>query len=113
MEEVDKYFIFSEDIKVSESKFSFEYIAQKTIKRTFDILISGLGLIISFPVWILNSLAIIIESGAPIFIKQRRVGRNGDIFHVLKFRSMDKKAHTESPTEHVDNREERITVVAG
>ncbi len=51
------------------------------------------------------------ESGGPIFITQERVGKDKRIFKILKFRSMDKKAHEESPTNHKANRTERITKV--
>lgn len=82
------------------------------LKRTFDILISLIGLIISFPIWLLCALAIAIESGSPIFIKQERIGKNGKIFHVIKFRSMDKTAHKECPGSHdFKERDQRVTKV--
>lgn len=62
-------------------------------KRFFDILLSGIGLLLSFPVWVLSFIAIVMESGSPIFIKQKRVGKDGKIFYVLKFRSMGKNTH--------------------
>lgn len=83
----------------------------KVLKRTLDILLSGALLIISGPLWVLVSLAIIMESGGPIFITQERVGKHGKIFRVLKFRSMDKKAHTECPTSHVHEKDKRVTKV--
>jgi lipopolysaccharide/colanic/teichoic acid biosynthesis glycosyltransferase len=82
-----------------------------TIKRAFDIILSGIGIVVFFPVWVFSSIAIIMESGGPIFISQERVGKDGWIFHILKFRSMDKEAHKESPVEHAGEREKRITRV--
>lgn len=79
------------------------------MKRAFDIILSGIGLVISIPVWAISSIAIVMESGGPIFIRQKRIGKGGKIFWILKFRSMDKKAHRESPTNHTNNRSERIT----
>jgi lipopolysaccharide/colanic/teichoic acid biosynthesis glycosyltransferase len=81
------------------------------LKRTLDIILSGTLLIISSPIWVLVSIAIIIESGGPVFITQERVGKHGKIFHVLKFRSMDKKAHTECPTSHAHEKDKRVTKV--
>ena len=86
-------------------------VCSKVIKRTLDILLSGTFLIISSPVWVLVSLAIVMESGGPIFFSQERVGKHGKIFHVLKFRSMDKKAHTECPASHAHEKDKRITKV--
>jgi lipopolysaccharide/colanic/teichoic acid biosynthesis glycosyltransferase len=57
-------------------------------KRAFDIVLSGAGLVLSWPVWGLFGLAIKVEDGGDVFYGQERVGRNGRIFRVLKFRSM-------------------------
>ena len=47
------------------------------LKRLFDILLSGIGIIGSSPLWLLFSLAIILEDGFPIFYAQERVGKGG------------------------------------
>jgi lipopolysaccharide/colanic/teichoic acid biosynthesis glycosyltransferase len=62
-------------------------------KRVCDILLSGIGLVISVPVWVFSAIAIVIESGGPIFIRQKRVGKDGKVFYILKFRSMGKNTH--------------------
>lgn len=81
----------------------------KVMKRSLDIILSSIGLIASFPIWVLSSIAIIMDSGSPLFIEQERVGKNGDIFRILKFRTMDKNAHRESPVNHIGEREKHIT----
>ena len=58
------------------------------MKRTFDTLLSGFGLVLSAPVWAAAAAAIKIDDGGPIFFRQARVGQNGSTFTVLKFRSM-------------------------
>jgi len=58
------------------------------IKRIFDIVFSLLGLIITFPVFIVLALAIILESRGGIFYKQERIGKNFKPFILYKFRSM-------------------------
>ncbi|MGA9351524.1 MAG: sugar transferase [Anaerolineae bacterium] len=57
-------------------------------KRTMDILISGIGLIILAPLFPIMALAIYIDSPGPIFYTQERVGKGGRIFRLFKFRSM-------------------------
>jgi len=57
-------------------------------KRTFDVTLSGLGLVASVPVWMVCAIAIKVEDGGPVFFAQERVGRDGRVFRVLKFRSM-------------------------
>jgi lipopolysaccharide/colanic/teichoic acid biosynthesis glycosyltransferase len=66
-------------------------------KRIFDITLSGAGLILSLPVWALSAVAVVMESGGPIFIKQKRMGEKGRIFYILKFRSMGKDTHNGAP----------------
>ncbi|MDX2281756.1 MAG: sugar transferase [Saprospiraceae bacterium] len=57
-------------------------------KRTFDIIVSLLGLIILTPVLILTALIVAFRLGRPVFFKQTRPGLNGTPFKMLKFRSM-------------------------
>ena len=58
------------------------------MKRAFDLALSGTGLILSAPVWAVAAAAIKLEDGGPVFFRQPRVGQNGTLFTVLKFRSM-------------------------
>ena len=51
-------------------------------------LLALVGLIVSFPVGVLTAILIKLESRGPVFYKQERVGKNGHIFNVIKFRSM-------------------------
>jgi lipopolysaccharide/colanic/teichoic acid biosynthesis glycosyltransferase len=53
-----------------------------------DIGLSGIGLLVSSPLWAIISLAVKLEDGGPVFLAQDRVGRLGRTFRVLKFRSM-------------------------
>ncbi len=57
-------------------------------KRLFDIIFSGLAIIILSPIFILTAIAIRLESKGPILFKSKRVGTNYTIFDFLKFRSM-------------------------
>jgi len=67
------------------------------MKRGVDILISLWALIILIPVMIIVFLWIKFESkGSAIFV-QKRVGRNGSVFHMYKFRSMEANAVTNGP----------------
>ncbi|MDD4873768.1 MAG: sugar transferase [Dehalococcoidales bacterium] len=58
------------------------------MKRLFDFTISLLGLVVISPVLIITALLVKITSGSPVFYKQARVGLNGRIFQLLKFRTM-------------------------
>jgi lipopolysaccharide/colanic/teichoic acid biosynthesis glycosyltransferase len=58
------------------------------IKRIFDLLLSGIGLLLSAPLWAVFAAAIKLEDGGPVFFPQQRVGRGGRTFTALKFRSM-------------------------
>lgn len=57
-------------------------------KRTFDVVLSGVGLVVSAPVWAVIAALIKLEDGGPIFYDQERSGRHGVPFKVRKFRSM-------------------------
>ena len=58
------------------------------MKRTFDMALAGVGLILSSPLWVVFAAAIKLEDGGPVFYSQERVGFGGRVFEALKFRSM-------------------------
>lgn len=58
------------------------------LKRFFDIIISGVALILLLPVWIAVALAIKLDSKGPVLFKQERRTKDGRIFMMYKFRSM-------------------------
>jgi exopolysaccharide biosynthesis polyprenyl glycosylphosphotransferase len=61
---------------------------QLLTKRAFDLIISSILLFVSLPIMIAVAVAIKLDSPGPIIFKQRRVGENGGIFTMYKFRSM-------------------------
>jgi lipopolysaccharide/colanic/teichoic acid biosynthesis glycosyltransferase len=59
-----------------------------SVKRAFDVGLSGLGLILSSPLWLVIAALVKLESRGPVFFSQARVGERGRAFEALKFRSM-------------------------
>ena len=57
-------------------------------KRVLDIGLASIGIVLSSPLWILAAVAVKLEDGGPVFYPQRRYGRGGQIFRLLKFRTM-------------------------
>lgn len=58
------------------------------VKRVFDILASGVGIIVLSPILIIISIAIKLDSQGEVLFKQKRVGKNEKTFNILKFRTM-------------------------
>jgi exopolysaccharide biosynthesis polyprenyl glycosylphosphotransferase len=65
---------------------------QRLVKRGFDLFFGILATLLALPLMALISLLILIFEGRPIFFVQKRVGENGKIFEVYKFRTMVKNA---------------------
>jgi lipopolysaccharide/colanic/teichoic acid biosynthesis glycosyltransferase len=57
-------------------------------KRALDVMLSGVGLVLSSPVWLALAAAIKLEDGGPVFFSQERAGEGGRVFRAWKFRSM-------------------------
>ena len=57
-------------------------------KRTIDIIGAGLGLILLSPIIAVVACAVKFTSKGPVFFSQKRVGKNGELFEMYKFRSM-------------------------
>ena len=58
------------------------------VKRTLDLVIAGVGLVVAAPLGVLIAVAIRCASPGPVIFRQTRVGRRGKTFSMLKFRTM-------------------------
>lgn len=81
------------------------------MKRLFDILVSGAGLIAFSPVALLIMIAIKIEDGGPVFFSQARVGKDCRVFDAFKFRSMIVDAERGTGAVQATENDPRVTRV--
>ena len=61
---------------------------RRAVKRAFDIVAAGVVLVVAAPVIAAVAVAVKVTSPGPVLYRQERVGRRGDVFRVMKFRSM-------------------------
>lgn len=80
-------------------------------KRILDIILSFGGLIVLSPIFLIISLAIIIDDPGPVLFTQKRLGKNKKYFKLHKFRSMKMSTPHDRPTHMLDNPEQYITKV--
>jgi len=83
------------------------------LKRLFDLVFSICLLFLASPVLVLTAIAIRLEDGvaAPLIYRQRRVGRDGIVFELMKFRSMRVNAETDSGPRFASDDDDRVTRV--
>jgi exopolysaccharide biosynthesis polyprenyl glycosylphosphotransferase len=62
------------------------------LKRTFDVVIAGLVLLLTLPIMLIAAVAIKLDSRGPVLFRQVRVGKDGELFEMLKLRSMVQEA---------------------
>lgn len=84
---------------------------QRFVKRLFDIILSGLALIILSPVFLITAIAIRREDHGPVFYTQERVTLNGRHFQIYKFRSMIVDAEKDGRPRPAGRNDDRITKV--
>lgn len=84
---------------------------QKYGKRLLDILLSGCGIVVLSPVYLILALAIKIDDPGPVFFRQKRVGIHKTYFNILKFRTMKMETPRDVPTHLLENPEQYITRV--
>lgn len=70
-----------EEAQVSVRRLSFG-------KRALDLFLALIGLLLSSPLWLVIAVAIKLDDGGPVFYRQNRWGRGGEVFSLLKFRTM-------------------------
>lgn len=61
---------------------------QRQIKRAFDLVLGSISLVLSLPIMIISALIIWLQDRGPILFKQQRIGENGRLFTMYKFRTM-------------------------
>lgn len=93
----------SEMTQVKKSDITYRFV-----KRTFDILISGLSLILLSPLFLVIAALIKIDSKGKVFYKHKRIGKNGETIYLYKFRSMysDSKERLEELLKNPEIRKE-------
>lgn len=96
------YLVFSDGFTQGRVTFS--------VKRLLDLVLSIVGLLLALPIGIATALAIKLESPGPVFYGQTRVGKDGRVFTVYKFRSMRTDAEKGGPQWAAKN-DSRVTRV--
>jgi sugar transferase (PEP-CTERM system associated) len=80
-------------------------------KRAIDIVVSMLGLVLATPLALLTAIAIKLDSPGPVLYRQQRVGQNGRLFNLYKFRSMFHGAEAETGPVWTTAKDPRVTRV--
>ena len=84
---------------------------QKFGKRSLDIILSGCGILVLAPVYLILAIAIKIDDPGPVFFRQKRVGIHKTHFQILKFRTMKMETPHDTPTHLLENPAQYITRV--
>jgi lipopolysaccharide/colanic/teichoic acid biosynthesis glycosyltransferase len=80
------------------------------LKRIFDVVASGIGLIILLPIFIVIGILIKLDSKGPVFFIQKRAGKDGKIFKAYKLRTMVDNAENVGLGYEIAKDDNRITV---
>ncbi len=103
-----------ESLRLSWLLFSPSFYSLRPLllyKRLFSIVFSAVGLLVSWPVMLLIALAIRLDSSGRVIFRQKRVGMNGKIFTLYKFRSMYEDVDRNGDLRPVQERDDRVTRV--
>ena len=107
---------YSEELKLLDTPL---YLCRNTgmsswerfLKRFFDVVMSGIALIVLSPVFLITAIAIKMEDGGPVFFRQERCTINGQKFMIIKFRSMIVDAEKDGRPRPAGQKDDRITKV--
>jgi sugar transferase (PEP-CTERM system associated) len=80
-------------------------------KRVLDVCVAGVGFVVAFPLMLLTGLAIMLTSPGPLLYHQIRVGQNGKLFTIHKFRSMRADAEKHTGAVWAQKNDARITPI--
>jgi sugar transferase (PEP-CTERM system associated) len=99
------WFLFSEGFRRSRYQSAF--------KRLIDLVFSCVGLVLSLPVMAVTALAVRLDSKGPALFRQQRVGLNGDLFELMKFRTMRADAEADGVARWAQENDPRLTRIGG
>ena len=85
--------------------------AARAVKRTFDVVVGSILLVVTLPLMLVTAIAIRLESPGPIFYRQVRTGLFGAAFTLFKFRSMTADAEVAGQPQWARERDPRVTRV--
>ncbi len=112
----EKKSIFT-DCHIGKTEKELADMYKKYGKRLLDILLSGCGILVLIPVWILLAVAIKIDDPGPILFKQKRIAQDKkgqkQFFTIYKYRSMKMCTPRDCPTHLLDDPQRYITKVGG
>jgi sugar transferase (PEP-CTERM system associated) len=81
------------------------------VRRVFNFSLAFVAIVLSLPIAVLTAIGIKLESPGPIFYTQERVGKNGRVFGIIKFRSMCQNAEMDGQPQWASRRDPRVTRV--
>ncbi len=105
-----KHFLL-DDLSMLSSSFKGLTMEQRAVKRALDLVVSVLGIIITSPIMLVSAIAIKACDGGPVFYKQERLTRDGNVFFVLKFRTMRTDAEKTGVAQLCKKDDDRVTPV--
>ncbi len=85
--------------------------ARLFVKRTVDLISSGILMVVTVPFMLITAIAIAVTSPGPVLYRQERVGQGGEPFTLFKFRSMLEDAESQDGPKWAEERDPRITPV--
>ena len=86
-------------------------LLRTVVKRLFDLVCAAILIIVASPIILLTGILILLESRGPILYLQERVGLNGRLFNVVKFRSMRTDAEQDGQPRWATAKDDRVTRV--
>ncbi|MBD3219852.1 undecaprenyl-phosphate glucose phosphotransferase [bacterium] len=85
--------------------------ADRIVKRWFDVVLSGLALLVLSPLYLALAMAVKLTSPGPVLYRQARLGRDGEEFDMLKFRTMRTDAEQSSGPVWTTENDPRVTPI--
>ena len=76
------------EIKLNSKISNKSFLVYNFFKRSFDIISASIGILFLLPLFIVLAILVKLDSKGPIFFSHKRIGKNGKIIGIYKFRSM-------------------------